>query len=63
MGQCSVLMTYLQWRSLDGLTDPSKNSREIWPNNRGVVVGEAGGTNGGFVAAEALHSNGLVCLE
>ena len=30
-----VLMTYLQWRSLDGLAHPSKNSCEIQRNNRG----------------------------
>lgn len=33
-----VLMTYLQWRSLDGLACPSKNSCEILRNNRRVVV-------------------------
>lgn len=60
-----VLMTYLQWRSLDGLACPSKNSCEIRRNNRRVVVVVAGkgGRRGGFAAAEALHSNGRVCLE
>ena len=58
-----VLMTYLQWRSLDGLARPSKNSCEIRRNNRRVVAAVEGGRRGGFAAAEALHSNGRVCLE
>lgn len=58
-----VLMTYLQWRSLDGLAHPSKNSCEIRRNNRRVVVVVEGGRRGGFAAAEALHSNSRVCLE
>lgn len=56
-------MTYLQWRSLDGLARPSKNSCEIRRNNRRVVAAVEGGRRGGFAAAEALHSNGRVCLE
>lgn len=60
-----VLITYLQWRSLDGLARPSKNSCEIRRNNRRVaaVAVAEGGTRGGFAAAEALHSNGMGCLE
>ena len=58
-----VLMTYLQWRSLDSLARPSKNSCEIRRNNRRVVVVVEGARKGGFAAAEALHSNGMVCLE
>lgn len=58
-----VLMTYLQWRSLDGLACPSKNSCEIRRNNRRAVVMVEGGRRGGFAAAEALHSNGRFCLE
>lgn len=63
MGQLQGLMTYLQLRSLDGLARPSKNSCEIQRNNRRVVVVVKGGRRDGFVAAEALHSNGRVCLE
>lgn len=33
-GGFGVLMTYLQWRSSDGLARPSKNSCEIRQNNR-----------------------------
>lgn len=41
-----VLMTYLQWRSSDGLARPSKNSCEIQQNNR-RVVGERWRGSGG----------------
>jgi len=58
-----LLMTYQQWRSLDDLTHSSKNSFEIPENNRRVVFRDVGGRKGGFVAVEALHSNGLDCLE
>lgn len=58
-----VLMTYLQWRSLEGLARPSKNSCEIRRKNRRGVVEVEGGRRGGFAAAEALRSYGRVCLE
>lgn len=41
-----VLMTYLQWRSLDGLARPSENSCEIRRNNRRGVVEVEGGRRG-----------------
>lgn len=63
MGWCLGLMTYLQWRSLDGLVRSFRNSCEIRQNNRRVVVAAEGSRRGGFAAAEALHSNSKVCLE
>ena len=54
-------MTYLQWRSLGGLAVRPK----IAAKSHKIMEGwrRRGSREGGFAAAEALHSNGMVCLS
>lgn len=68
-GGFGVLMTYLQWRSSEGLARPPVRPKIAVKSNKIIEEAAAGATEGGmaggeetggFVAAEALHSNGGV---